>query len=49
MKTLIRNKEIVIFYLLIIGFSFFWIWRIDTLKVNENTIVSIEENSKLNV
>lgn len=49
MKTLIRNKEIVIFYLLIIGFSFFWVWRIDTLKVSEKPIVNVEQIIKLNV
>jgi len=49
MNIILKNKEIIIFYLLIIGFSFLWVWRVDTLNVNENIMVNVEQNIKLNV
>lgn len=49
MEKILKNKEIIVFYLLIISFSFLWVWRVNTMSIGENYIVSVEQNLKLNV
>lgn len=49
MNSILRNKEIIIFYLLIISFSFLWVWRVNTLNANEKDMVDVEQYFKLNV